>query len=137
MISKLTSFFMFILLTSPLTFAAGKVSPTQVDGATTVSAAEAKALFDEGVIFVDVRSDKDFDAGRIPDALHLNSKTSFTEASLSEEIGKGDAAVLYCNGEGCMRSSNTSAIAVGWGFSKIYYFRDGYPAWKLAGYPVE
>lgn len=128
---------MFILLTSPLTFAADKVSPMQVDGATTVTAAEAKALFDDGVIFVDVRSDKDFDAGRIPDALHLNSKTNFTEASLSEETGKGDSVVIYCNGESCMRSSDTSKIAVGWGFTKVYYFRDGYPAWKLAGYPVE
>ena len=137
MISKFTLFFMFILLNSPLAFAADKVSPAQVDGANTVSTAEAKALFDKGVIFVDVRSDKDFDAGRIPDALHLNSKTKLSEASLSEETGKADDVVMYCNGASCMRSSNASAMAVSWGFSNVYYYRDGYPAWKLAGNPVE
>ena len=136
MISKFTAFLMFIMLFSPLAFA-NKISPMQVDGATTVSSVEAKALFDKGVIFVDVRSDKDFDAGRIPDALHLNSKTNFSDGSLSNEIGKADDVVLYCNGESCLRSSYTSLMAVGWGFSKVYYYRDGYPAWKLAGFPVE
>jgi rhodanese-related sulfurtransferase len=136
MISKFTAFLMFIMLISPLAFA-NKISPMQVDGATTVNSVEAKALFDKGVIFVDVRSDKDFDAGRIPDALHLNSKTNFSDGSLSNEIGKADGVVLYCNGESCLRSSYTSSMAVGWGFSKVYYYRDGYPAWKLAGFPVE
>ena len=51
--------------------------------------------------------------------------------------GKDEAVVMYCNGHNCMRSSKASAMAVGWGYSKIYYFRDGFPAWKDAGYPVE
>lgn len=136
MIYKITTLCMFILMTSQLALA-DKKSPMQVEGAKTVSVAEAKKLFDEGVLFVDVRSDKDFDAGRIPDALHLNSKSSFNEVSLSEEAGKTEGILIYCNGEDCMRSSKTSALAVKWGFSKVYYFRDGYPAWKLASYPVE
>mgnify|MGYP000238797008 CR=1 FL=1 len=136
MVYKITSLFMFILMTSPLAFAA-ETSPMQIEGAKTVSVVEAKKLFDEGVIFVDVRSDKDFDAGRIPDSLHLNSKSSFSEESLSEEVGKTEGVLIYCNGENCMRSSKASVLSVQWGFSKVYYFRDGYPAWKLAGYPVE
>ena len=35
-------------------------SPTQVEGATTVDAATAKALFDRGVPFVDVRRGGDY-----------------------------------------------------------------------------
>jgi hypothetical protein len=27
--------------------------------------------------------------------------------------------------------------ALGWGYGQVYYFRDGYPAWKTAGLPVE
>jgi len=120
-----------------LTQAAGKVSPVTVDGAKSVTAAEAKALFDKGAIFVDTRKSKDWDAGRIPDALHLDVKKVLSEATLSKEVKKGDAVVMYCNGESCMRSSKASKMAVGWGYSNVYYFRDGFPAWKAAGYPVE
>ncbi len=126
--------FFFAFITS---VQAGKVSPMTVAGAKTVTAAEAKALFDKGSIFLDVRSDKDWGAGRIPDAIHIELKKKFNEASMGKEIKKNDAVVIYCNGESCMRSSKASAKAVGWGYSKVYYFRDGFPAWKAAGYPVE
>jgi len=114
-----------------------KVSPTTVDGATTVNATEAKALFDKGTLFVDVRSDKDWAAGRIPDAVHIELKKIFSEATLGKEMKKDEPVVIYCNGPSCLRSSKASVSAVGWGFSKVYYFREGYPAWKSAGYPTE
>jgi len=120
-----------------ITHAAGKVSPTSVDGAKSVNAAEAKALFDKGAIFVDTRKSKDWDAGRIPDAVHLDLKKKLSEETLGKEVKKSDAVVMYCNGESCMRSSKASVLAVGWGYSNVYYFRDGFPAWKAAGYPVE
>ncbi len=130
----------FIILFLSITTAAtagNKVSPTSIDGATTVDTAKAKALFDKGIIFIDVRKNKDWDAGRIPDAAHIELKKVLTEATLSKEVKKDQEAVLYCNGEKCMRSSKATAKAVGWGFSKIYYYRDGFPAWKAAGHPVE
>ena len=65
---------------------AGKISPMTVEGAKSVSAAEAKALFDKGVIFLDVRSDKDWAAGRIPDAVHIELKKKLNEASMGKEI---------------------------------------------------
>ena len=117
--------------------AGDKISPTTVDGAKTVNAAEAKALFDKGAIFVDTRKSKDWDAGRIPDAIHLDVKKKLSEETLGKEVKKGDSVVMYCNGHGCMRSSKATAMAVGWGYSNVYYFRDGFPAWKAAGYPVE
>lgn len=120
-----------------VTHAVGKVSPTSVSGATTVTAAEAKALFDKGAAFIDTRKDKDWNAGRIPDAIHLNVKKDLTEASLGKEVKKTEAVVMYCNGESCLRSAKGAEMAVGWGYSKVYYFRDGFPAWKAAGYPVE
>ncbi len=112
-------------------------SPTQVDGTTNIDASKAKALFDSGALFVDVRSDKDWAAGRIPDALHIELKSKFNEAALAAEAKKSEDIVFYCNGTSCMRSSKASAIAVSWGYTNIYYFRLGFPAWKGAGYPVE
>lgn len=118
-------------------FAAKKESPTQVSGAVTVNASTAKTMFDQGVLFVDVRKNKDWDAGRIPGAKHLELKKIFSEASLAGLVKKSDKFVLYCNGPKCMRSSKASKKAVGWGFKKVHYFRDGIPAWKKAKYPVE
>lgn len=130
----------FILLSFFINFPlfANDVSPMTVAGATTVTTEEAKALFDNEALFVDVRKDSDWDAGRIPGAVHLdNKKGVFTEASLSAEIGKDEKVVIYCNGEQCPRSAKGSKQAVDWGFTKVYYYRDGMPAWKSAGYPVE
>lgn len=117
--------------------AAEKVSPMSVAGATTVNATEAKAMFDKGAAFIDVRNSKDWGAGRIPGASHLDVTSAFTEAALQKVVKKDKDVVMYCNGASCLRSSEASAKAVQWGFKKVYYFRDGFPAWKAAGYPVE
>ena len=134
MIKKLS----LLIITLLINTSVWAVSPMTVDGAVTVSAADAKALFDNGALFVDVRKSSDWDAGRIPGAVHLdNKKGKFTADALAEEIGKGDAVVIYCNGESCPRSSKGSVEAVSWGYTNVKYFRDGFPAWKAAGYPVE
>lgn len=112
-------------------------SPLTVDGAITIDAAKAKELFDDGALFVDVRKDKDWAAGRIPDAEHLDVKSKYTEEALGQHAKKDERIVLYCNGASCMRSSTASKMAVDWGYQNVYYFRLGFPAWKAAGYPAE
>ena len=54
-----------------------------------------------------------------------------------EEVGLDEDVVFYCSGVRCPRSSAGATRAVAWGYKKIYYFREGFPAWKNAGYPVE
>jgi len=127
----------YVLLFSFATQAEEKVSPVSVAGAQTIDAAKAKSLFDSGVIFVDVRSDKDWDAGRVPDAVHLELHHNFDEGKLAGVVAKDKDVVFYCNGEHCLRSSEAAEQAVGWGWNKVHYFRDGFPAWKAAGYPAE
>ncbi|MCU7834339.1 MAG: rhodanese-like domain-containing protein [gamma proteobacterium symbiont of Taylorina sp.] len=128
-------FLTFICVQS--SFAGDKISPMNIDGAKTVTTAEAKKLFDEGVLFIDVRKDKDWNAGRVSDAVQLNIKTKLSAETMAAEMKKDDPAVIYCNGERCMRSSDACKKAVDWGFTNIYYYRDGFPAWKNAGHPVE
>ena len=69
------------LLLAPLAVlhADKKVSPETVEGATTISTVEAKQLFDQGAVFLDVRSDQDWEAGRIPGSKHLELKKVFSE----------------------------------------------------------
>ena len=112
-------------------------SPTSITGAKTIDSAQAKALFDKGVLFIDVRSDKDWAAGRIPDAIHIELKKVLSEATLGKQAKKADPVVFYCNGVGCYRSSKASKKAVGWGYTNVNYYRLGYPDWKSSGYPTE
>ena len=121
-----------------LLFAASAVqaqSPTEVEGATTVDVATAKALFDRDVPFLDVRSSNRYDAGHIPGAANLS--TALTESELAEVAGKDQEVVIYCGGSNCHRSSGVCKRAVSWGWKKVYYFRDGYPGWEAAGYTSE
>ncbi len=117
--------------------AAHAASPTQVEGATTVDAATAKQLFDRGVPFVDVRSANSYSDGHIPGAVHLNWAGGFGKTELAKVAKKKREVVIYCSGYRCNRSSYACKKAVSWGYKKVYYFRDGYPGWKAAGYPVE
>ena len=113
-------------------------SPTQVEGATTVDLATAKALFDRGVPFVDVRGDRHYGAGHISGAVHLRLATSaFSESALAEVASKDQEVVIYCQGPRCTASSEACEMAISWGWKKVYYFRDGYPGWKAAGYASE
>ncbi len=119
------------------TAAMADVSPVTVSGATTVDTAKARELFDQEVAFLDVRKNSDWDAGRVPGAIHLELKKVYTADSLGAEVKKDEPVVIYCNGESCLRSSVASTKAVEWGWGKVYYYRDGFPAWKAAGNPVE
>jgi TolB-like protein/rhodanese-related sulfurtransferase len=112
-------------------------SPTEVAGAITVDPAAAKALFDRGVPFVDVRTQARWDLGRVPGSVLLDLKTDFNEANLLEVAGQDEEVVIYCEGPKCLRASQACARAVGWGFTKVYYLRLGFPGWKSAGYEFE
>lgn len=108
-----------------------------VPGATTVDAAQAQQLFDQEALFVDLRKENMWNSGRIPGAVWLDFKTAFSEEALEAEAGKDEAMVFYCSGERCPRSAKACEKAVAWGYTKVNYFRGGFPAWKNAGYPVE
>lgn len=127
------------LTVSPASFAAEeKDSVETVKGAVTVDAAKAKELFDKGAVFIDTRKDSDWDAGRIPGAIHMELKSVFNETAMAEKVKtKETPVVFYCNGVKCLRSSEASVMAVGWGYKNVYYFRLGFPAWKEAGNPSE
>ena len=125
--------------TGHLSYAAkeGYIAPEQVPGATLVTAAEAKALYDADVVFIDVRSPRLYNRRHIPGVVHLDLKDTYDEESLSRVAKKDQPLVIYCSGIKCSRSSTASAEAVSWGFKKVHYFRGGIVDWRNAGFPVE
>jgi rhodanese-related sulfurtransferase len=118
------------------------VSPETVAGAMTVDAAKAHELWKNRAWFVDPRKPEQYEAGRIPGSLNIEydpgtPDQQLTEASLAAEVPKSEPVVFYCNAAGCDRSSWGAGLAVKWGWQEVYYFREGYPGWTKAGYPVE
>jgi TolB-like protein/class 3 adenylate cyclase/rhodanese-related sulfurtransferase/Flp pilus assembly protein TadD len=110
----------------------------QVLGATEIDAPTAKALWDRGgVTFVDVRGPGDFLLGHIPGAKNSSLASSLSKENLSKIVGKNDSVIFSCMGKYCSYSAYASAKALLWGYTHVYRFAGGFPAWKDAGYPVE
>jgi len=126
------------LIASFTVFAGKGPSAESVEGAKTITAQEAKVLWQNGATFIDTRKDSDWEAGRVPGALHINvKKTEFNKYNILNHIGINDAVVSYCNAEKCHRAASGAKKLVGFGFTQVYYYRQGFPSWKNAGYPYE
>lgn len=136
---KVWLFSCFVILVLPWTIAKSNVSPLEVSGAKSIGVEEVKRLWMQGVLCIDPRSNADWEAGRIPGALHMMTRSaSYNADTVLEHAGRYDAPIVsYCNAENCLRAADLARDLVSWGFTNVYYFRDGFPAWKNANYPYE
>jgi TolB-like protein/DNA-binding winged helix-turn-helix (wHTH) protein/rhodanese-related sulfurtransferase len=108
-----------------------------VEGATEVDAATAKALRDRGVPFVDVRAHPDYAKGHVPGAVNLSLVFDLSKEALMKVADLDDEIAFYCHTKYCDYSAYASAKAVVWGYKRVYRFAGGFPEWLNAGYPVE
>ena len=85
-------------------------------------------------LLVDVRETKEFEAGRLPKAVHIPLSQL---ASRGEELQRyaGRPVVAYCMSGS--QSGSAAKVLTRIGFKDIYQLRGGYRAWKEAGLPVE
>ena len=130
-----------LLLASTLPWApagaGSKSAPEEVAGATTIDTAEAKRLHDEGALFIDLRRQRERAEGTIPRSRYLELRRVFNETQLKAASPEGRALVMFSDGLSCLRAAKGAERAVGWGYSKVYYYRGGFPAWKGMKLPVE
>ena len=108
-----------------------------VVGATEIDAPTAKALRDRGVVFIDVRNAGDFNRAHIPGAENLSLPSRLSKENLAKVAGKDNDIVFSCMGKYCPYSAYASAKAILWGYTHVYRFAGGFPAWQDAGYPTE
>lgn len=106
-------------------------------GATTINLNEAKALYDRGAKFADVRLEGTAATqGRIPGSFEFGTKY-FNDEKLRKHAGKDDEIVFYCTDEGCANPYYAAVAAHKWGYKKLYQLPEGFVAWKAKGLPVE
>lgn len=104
---------------------------------TTINLNEAKALYDRGAKFADVRLEGTAATqGRIRGSFELGTKY-FNDEKLRKHAGKNDEIVFYCTDEGCANPYFAAQAASEWGYKKLYQLPEGFAGWKAKGLPVE
>ncbi len=137
-------------------FAAKPTTPEPAEAATMgakyISIADAKKLFDNGASFLDTRKPMEVSQNRIKGAIRAyydekggnknklanwdQSADKFQTENLPAD--KGAALITYCNGAKCWKSYKAAVVLTKkLGYTNVHWMRDGIPAWKKAGNPVE
>jgi len=103
------------------------------------SVARAKEIFDNGnVLFVDARSQDNYEDGHIPGAVSL-PVGQFDEQieSFLNQHSPETRIVTYCSGRTCEDSHNLARLLADVGFTHVSVFIDGFPGWEAQGFPIE
>lgn len=126
--------------------AAGSSTAASAKSDIMIPLARAKEIYDaqevggRGVVFVDARNWTEFSAGHIRGAMWIDKKhfDGATPRKIREFL-PGNAVVVYCHGELCTDSEAVvrRLHALNLGIGPFFILRDGFDAWKRAGYPVD
>lgn len=103
------------------------------DDAPRPSAAEARAAYDSGAVFVDVRTDAEWSAGHLKNARHLPVDEVAADAS-TVLPRKDQPVVLYCKSG--RRAESAAEQLRQLGYQRVTAMTGGYADLKAAGYPV-
>lgn len=126
---------------------AAEETPSAIPGGTFVTVDQAKAQFDKGALFVDARVAAEYAESHIKGALNVPFKEQFPKVAKTGPEDKIDLAklpgdknkmmVFYCNGSPCWKGYKAADQAIKAGYKKVFWFRDGMPAWAGKGLPTE
>jgi rhodanese-related sulfurtransferase len=123
-----------IIYTMP---AVAETSPDRIEGSTLVDAEGFIALVGKipNLLVIDSRIPGDRKQGYVEGSISLPDVDTNCD-SLAKVIPQKESPTLfYCNGVKCGRSATAIKIALGCGYSNIYWFRGGFEEWLAKGYP--
>ena len=133
-------FALFILATFSTTLIAGEkpYAPEEMPGTTIVSAEEVieMILANPELVVIDSRKKTEYIKGHIEGAINiLNTELGLEELEFIAP-DRSTMLLFYCNGVRCLRSSDSLARAVGWGYTNLFWFRGGWKEWTEKRLPV-
>jgi rhodanese-related sulfurtransferase len=109
---------------------------------TEITTADAYELWAGGrAVFIDARSQAEYEAGHIPFAFLVPPET-LRRGRLGRMMEEGGVfsdmrVVVYCEGGSCDASHLVALHLQDMGFERIHIDVDGFPAWRAAGHEVE
>ena len=124
-------------------------TPAELKGGKVISVEEGKKLLDaKAAAFIDTRSVVNFGKGHVPGAQAVAYKEkSAKEPGYDKQLDsfdldklpkdKGAALVFYSDGPTGWKSYKAAAWAIGAGYSRVHYMRNGFSEWTTKGMPVE
>ena len=99
-----------------------------------VDEVRGRQLAGDTFVLVDVREDKEWEAGHIAGAIHLGK--GVIERDVEGRIPDHDAEiVLYCGGG--FRSALAADALQQMGYTRVWSMDGGWKAWRQRGYPTE
>lgn len=126
----------------------GYFTPRSLPGATVVDAPAVAQLLERGARYIDTRTETEFKAGHVAGAKLLPYvEKSAKEADFDAAHDQFDLAqlggdrntplIFACNGAECWKSFKASHAALKAGYTKVHWFRGGFPEWRAAGLKTE
>jgi rhodanese-related sulfurtransferase len=104
-----------------------------------ISVDRAFGYWEEGMAFVDARTDAERVVGTVEGAFHLETR-NFIDGSAMGILDNMEPAfpvIVFCGGGECDASENVAKRLIGWGFNEVYIMHEGFGAWEAAGHPTE
>lgn len=99
---------------------------------------QVKELYDgKEATFIDSRDRVAYGSGHIKGAISLplmDAATAIPE--FGNRVPKNATLVVYCSGYACEDSMELGRQLLAIGYTTVYYFDGGFPAWRDAGYPI-
>jgi len=110
----------------------------QFQGVKTINLAQARALWEGGVLFIDARKPEEYSELHIQGAFNLPPHV-FEEEGVSLLVGlpKDRQIVVYCGQEACDNALKAAEKLQAQGFTRVMAYMGGFRAWDEAGYPVD
>lgn len=115
-----------------------KTKNDAVDHAREIELPAARALHDQGALFVDARDPADYEAGHIKGAVSLPAREVWDRLADFQAAHPAQTPIVaYCSGRECSDSHDLARDLRDAGYLDVKVFVDGYPVWKGEGLPVE
>lgn len=140
--------FLLALVFSPGSRAVSAETPLELTGAIIVSAEQVQRLLVAGALLVDTRVGNEYAESHIRGAINIPYKETSPKAAnfdpaldhfqLSKlPAEKSRPIIFYCNSGDCWKSYKASAVSIKAGYTRVHWFRGGFPEWKKKGLPIE
>jgi rhodanese-related sulfurtransferase len=113
-------------------------APESLPGVTILTAEEVISLIldNPDLIVIDSRKKTEYIKGHIEGAINILNTELGPEELEFIAPDRSTMLLFYCNGVRCLRSSDSLAKAVGWGYTNLFWFRGGWKEWTEKRLPV-